>query len=60
MLDSCCPFGNFNSNDELGELSSAFNSMSIALKESQDQLKDYSENLEKLVTKRTKELDEKK
>ena len=49
----------FNSDDELGELSSAFNSMSIALKESQDQLKDYSENLEKLVTKRTKELDEK-
>jgi signal transduction histidine kinase len=47
------------SNDELGELSSAFNNMSIALKESQDQLKDYSENLEKLVTKRTKELDEK-
>jgi len=48
-----------NSNDELGELASAFNNMSIALKESQDKLKDYSENLEKLVTKRTKELDEK-
>ncbi|KYK21916.1 hypothetical protein AYK21_04365 [Thermoplasmatales archaeon SG8-52-2] len=48
-----------NSNDELGELSSAFNSMSVALKESQDKLKDYSENLEKLVDKRTKELDEK-
>jgi signal transduction histidine kinase len=48
-----------NSNDELGELASAFNSMSVALKESQDTLKDYSENLEKLVTKRTKELDEK-
>jgi len=48
-----------NSNDELGELSSAFNNMSIALKESQDKLKDYSENLEKLVKKRTEELDEK-
>jgi signal transduction histidine kinase len=48
-----------NSNDELGELSSAFNTMSVALKESQDKLKDYSENLEKLVDKRTKELDEK-
>ena len=48
-----------NSNDELGELSAAFNNMSIALKESQDQLKNYSENLEKQVAKRTKELDEK-
>lgn len=46
-------------NDELGELSSTFNKMSIALKESQDQLRDYSENLEKQVEKRTKELDEK-
>jgi len=50
---------NINSNDELGELSVAFNNMSIALKESQDQLKNYSENLEKKVAKRTKELDEK-
>ncbi len=47
------------SNDELGELSSAFNNMSIALKESQYQLKNYSENLEKQVANRTKELDEK-
>lgn len=47
------------SNDELGELSSAFNKMGIALKESQDQLREYSETLEKQVVKRTKELDEK-
>ena len=48
-----------NSKDELGELSSAFNKMSVDLKKSQDSLKEYSENLEKLVTKRTEELEEK-
>ena len=48
-----------NSKDELGELAQAFNKMSIDLKKSQDSLKDYSENLEKLVTKRTEELEDK-
>ena len=47
------------SNDELGELAIAFNKMSIDLKETQDDLKNYSENLEKLVTKRTEELEDK-
>jgi signal transduction histidine kinase len=48
-----------NSKDEVGELASAFNKMTIDLKESQDSLKEYSENLEKLVTKRTEELEDK-
>ena len=48
-----------NSKDELGELASAFNKLSIDLKKSQDSLKDYSINLEKLVTKRTEELEDK-
>jgi signal transduction histidine kinase len=48
-----------NSKDEIGELTSAFNKMTIDLKESQDSLKEYSENLEKLVTKRTEELEDK-
>lgn len=48
-----------NSQDEIGELASAFNKMRIDLKKSQDSLKDYSENLEKLVTKRTEELEDK-
>ena len=48
-----------NSKDEIGELASAFNKMRIDLKKSQDSLKEYSENLEKLVTKRTEELEDK-
>ena len=48
-----------NSQDEIGELASAFNKMRIDLKKSQDSLKEYSENLEKLVTKRTEELEDK-
>ena len=48
-----------NSKDEVGELASAFNKMTIDLKKSQDSLKEYSENLEKLVTKRTEELEDK-
>jgi signal transduction histidine kinase len=48
-----------NSKDELGELAHSFNKMSIDLKKSQDSLRDYSENLEKLVTKRTEELEDK-
>ena len=48
-----------NSNDEIGELAVAFNKLSIDLKKSQDDLKEYSENLEMLVTKRTEELEDK-
>ena len=48
-----------NSNDEIGELAVAFNKMSVDLKKSQDDLKEYSENLEMLVTKRTEELEDK-
>jgi signal transduction histidine kinase len=47
------------SDDELGQLANAFNKMSMDLKKSQDSLKDYSENLEKLVTKRTEQLEDK-
>jgi signal transduction histidine kinase len=47
------------STDELGELASAFNKMSDELKKSQDSLKEYSQDLEKLVTKRTEELEDK-
>ena len=50
---------NVLSDDELGQLTNAFNKMSMDLKESQDSLKDYSENLEKLVTKRTEQLEDK-
>ncbi len=45
--------------DELGELANTFNRMSTQLKKSQDNLKEYSENLELLVTKRTEELEDK-
>ena len=48
-----------NSKDELGELASSFNKMSVDLKKSQDSLKEYSQYLEKLVTKRTEELEDK-
>ena len=48
-----------NSKDELGELASSFNKMSVDLKKSQDSLKEYSQDLEKLVTKRTEELEDK-
>lgn len=47
------------SNDEIGELATSFNKLSIDLKKSQDELKQYSENLEILVTKRTEELEDK-
>ena len=48
-----------NSQDEIGELASAFNKMRVDLKKTQDSLKEYSENLEMLVTKRTEELEDK-
>lgn len=47
------------SKDEIGELASAFNTMSADLKVSRDHLEEYSKNLEKLVAERTKELEEK-
>jgi signal transduction histidine kinase len=47
------------SKDEIGELATAFNTMSADLKVSRDNLEEYSKNLEKLVTERTKELEEK-
>lgn len=47
------------SQDEIGELAAAFNTMSTDLKISRDNLEDYSKNLEKLVEERTKELQEK-
>jgi len=47
------------SKDEIGELATAFNAMSVDLKVSRDHLEEYSKNLEKLVTERTRELEEK-
>ena len=47
------------SKDEIGELATAFNTMSADLKVSRDHLEEYSKNLEKLVAERTKELEEK-
>ena len=47
------------SKDEIGELATAFNTMSADLKISRDNLEEYSKNLEKLVAERTKELEEK-
>ncbi|VVB61861.1 Methanogenesis regulatory histidine kinase FilI [uncultured archaeon] len=47
------------SKDEIGELATAFNKMSVDLKISRDHLEEYSKNLEKLVAERTKELEEK-
>jgi signal transduction histidine kinase len=47
------------SKDEIGELATAFNTMSADLKLSRDHLEEYSKNLEKLVAARTKELEEK-
>lgn len=47
------------SKDEIGELATAFNTMSNDLKISRDHLEEYSKNLEKIVAERTKELEEK-
>ena len=47
------------SQDEIGELATAFNTMSADLKLSQNHLEEYSKNLERLVAERTKELEEK-
>ncbi|HVQ01384.1 MAG TPA: ATP-binding protein [Candidatus Thermoplasmatota archaeon] len=50
---------NVKAKDEIGELATAFNTMSADLKVSRDNLEGYSKNLEKLVAERTKELEEK-
>jgi signal transduction histidine kinase len=50
---------NIKSKDEIGELATAFNTMSNDLKVSRDHLEEYSKNLEKLVAERTKELEKK-
>jgi signal transduction histidine kinase len=50
---------NVKSKDEIGELATAFNTMSADLKVSRDNLEEYSKNLEKLVAQRTAELEEK-
>jgi len=47
------------SKDEIGELATAFNTMSADLKLTRDNLEQYSKNLENLVAERTKELQEK-
>jgi signal transduction histidine kinase len=47
------------SKDELGELATAFNTMNTDLKISRERLEEYSKDLEKLVAKRTQELEEK-
>ncbi len=44
------------SSDEVGQLSRAFDEMTANLKESKQQLENYSRNLEKKVEERTKEL----
>ena len=44
------------SDDELGELSSAFNEMTIQLRRTRDQLREYSRTLEHRVNERTAEL----
>ncbi len=42
--------------DEIGQLARAFDEMTVTVKESQEELKDYSQNLEQKVQKRTDEL----
>lgn len=42
--------------DEIGELATAFNSMTYRLKQSRDELREYQEHLEELVEERTAEL----
>ncbi|MCK5508680.1 MAG: response regulator [Desulfobacterales bacterium] len=48
-----------SANDEIGQLSRAFDEMTANLKESGKELEDYSKNLEEMVKKRTAELDKK-
>ncbi|HEX5773804.1 MAG TPA: ATP-binding protein [Geomobilimonas sp.] len=44
------------SNDELGELASAFNTMTVSLKKARDELEDWGRNLEVKVEERTHQL----
>lgn len=46
------------SNDELGELSDSFNTMTDSLKVSRDKLEEYGHSLEEMVKQRTKQLRE--
>ena len=48
-----------SANDEIGQLSRAFDEMTANLKESRKELEDYSQSLEEMVKKRTAELDKK-
>ncbi len=45
-----------NQSDEIGHLASNFNLMTRTLKNTQDSLKDYTENLERQVSERTKDI----
>jgi methyl-accepting chemotaxis protein len=47
------------SDDEIGQLASAFNRMTVDLKKSRDKLENYSMDLEKKVSERTEELNAK-
>lgn len=47
------------SKDEIGQLSRAFDTMTTSLKESRKKLEEYSANLEKMVDKKTSDLNEK-
>ncbi|MFZ5799264.1 MAG: cache domain-containing protein [Thermodesulfobacteriota bacterium] len=46
------------SRDELGVMAEAINQMFVSLKESRERIKDYAENLEKMVEERTRSLRE--
>jgi len=46
-----------SSNDEIGQLSRAFDEMTTKLKKTREELEEYSKNLEKKVKERTKDLE---
>jgi PAS domain S-box-containing protein len=48
----------FKSRDELGVMATAINQLFLSLEESKERLRDYAENLEKMVEERTKSLRE--
>ena len=52
-LDSQLPL---KSNDEIGELSEAFNDMTVKLKQARDEYRDLTETLEAKVLERTEEI----
>lgn len=49
-----------NRSDELGELADSFNEMTRTIRDRDEQLAQYTQNLELLVSQRTRELDEQK